>query len=116
VANNYTQLAQIVKKLKDGTLVGSVIWEQGILPHHYQTRFGDFLITISGNMFSSISTLESMPSLEVKRLDGRTIAKVGRNISATDQIPPDLETELRQLYSMLSDRSQDLEELLKIIP
>lgn len=114
MANNYTQLAQIVKKLKDGTLNRSVIWEDSVLPNTYQARLGDFLITIAGNMFTN-TTLGGMPKLEVKKLDGRTIADVGRN-PLGEHVPADLASDLSQLYSMLSDRSQDLDELLKIIP
>jgi len=116
VANNYSQIAQIVKKLRESTLKGSAAWEEGVVPNVYQTRFGDFLITIAGDGFGNINTISSFPRLEIKRLDGRNVAKLGGTNTIIDPIPAEIMGELRQLYSLLADRSKDLDELINIIP
>ena len=86
-------------------------------------RQGDFLIMVRGNkgVYSNPSTI-----LTVKRLDGSIVAEAAAGIANAlasvallsqnqNNLSPQSESMLNQLYTYLSDRSPDLDELLRLM-
>jgi hypothetical protein len=123
VVNTAAQLAQIINKLLQKTISGQQKWTPSVMANKYQARFGDFAVEISGQPgigTNYLSTLSSA-SIKVTKLDGSRVAEAGgtqsalSTLSGQDALDGTAQSNLNRLYSLVSDRSSDLDELLKLI-
>ena len=126
MGDNTLQIGQILDRLIRGSHNGTVNWSDGVAKDSYQTRFGNFLIVLSGNGYSppsanmlATNVFGTMPiRLEIKKLDGRSVATVGGNQMAnafTPGYPQEVLSKVASLYNIVADRSEDLDELLKLL-
>lgn len=120
--NNTPQLEAIIAKLLLKTESQAVAWSQSLTGGSYQTRFGDFIVQLSR---SGGAITGSNIHLKVSRLNGDAVAQAADGSSASiaalaaasggAALSPNAAAQLRRLYSLVGDRSKDLEELLNLI-
>lgn len=72
MTNNTLQLSKLLERLWAKTQAGDIHWEQLSDARSYQTRQGDFVISVTGNR---IGLGGPNTTLIVKKLDGRTVAQ-----------------------------------------
>lgn len=113
------QISQLITRIWDKTHSGELSWEQFSDRSKFQTRLGDFVISLSGskNLGSPITIV-----LSVRKLDGNTVANISvgpinvMNFTFEhEQLTPPSEATLRQLYSHLSNKNTDLDALLNLL-
>ena len=128
MADNTLQVAQIIDKLYVKTVNGSQKWSPSLIGGRYQARFGDYTVEIRGSL-SALSAATSNASsyeatIKITKLDGNVVAETGggaiaRSLSSLTGMSPALsqaaQSKLNQLYGLLADRSDDLDELLNLI-
>lgn len=117
--SNEIQVARLIERLIEKTKAGTLAWQPSSQPNTYQSRFGDFVIRISG---TSMGMLSSSEQLTVARLDGSVVERIGTGYatSATaimelSEIPPEVQKQLSRLYRMVADKNDDLEELIRML-
>jgi hypothetical protein len=121
VPNNSFQLSQLIGRLWERTQVGKVPWEQLSDQARFQTRQGDFLITVWGSLLPGFGVNQA--SLEVKRLNGVVVAQTGTGagnpfamtFGSAQGITDLARQQLNQLLEYLADRNTDLDELLRTL-
>lgn len=121
-SNNSIQLSQLISRLWQKTQAGSVAWEQLAAGTKYQARFGEYVIFVWGRSALGLGSDEA--SIEVKRLNGTTVAQGGVgtlnalatvNVLGQQALTPTAADDLRSLFTYLSTRNPDLDELLRLI-
>lgn len=123
VASNTIQLSQLITRLWERTQGGAVSWEQLSEGNKYQARMGDFVIFVWGTAMSGL--VPNQVSIEVKRLNGRQVSQanigglnvlLGTDLTGGQQtLTPSAAQDLHALFKYLSDRSPDLDELLRVL-
>lgn len=121
MAGSELQLAQLISRLLERTRAGRVKWESAYISGTFQTRFGSYVIQLSGQARNLL--LGGSIELVVKKLSGETIASTRSGpISAISSlnsshttVSPAAMQELTQLYDLVSDTSAELDELLSLI-
>jgi hypothetical protein len=125
VAASTTQVVDLIKKLWSHTESGGITWEQFADGRTFQTRSGDFVISLSSspNPFGGVGSSGGTPydvTITVKRLDGRQIfnastAQTNALHAFGDklEIPAASRATLAQLYNHLNNRDPDLDQLLR---
>jgi hypothetical protein len=120
VATSTQQISHLIARLLQKTQAKTVRWSQTASPGKYQIRFGDFSITISPLTMAHGGQREVM--LQVQKLSGEPVTSVstqqnalGAVILGHEAVDPLSASNLRQLYSMVADRNDDLDDLIKLI-
>lgn len=118
-SKNTSQVAQIIDRLWARTNEGTLKWTQlGGLPS-YETRLGDFSISIRGP--ATRTTIDKGLFMKIAKLDGTEVAQTGTGnalaiLSAGfTPLPPTSTAVLEKLWEYITNRSSDLDELLKIL-
>lgn len=109
------QIGTLVDKLIKSTASGKTKWETTVGGQSYQCRLGDFVIVMRG----SRSAIASDVTLNIKRLSGAVVANVSNNPYGFSFAGPSISdatrADLSKLFSMVDDRSDDLDELIKLL-
>lgn len=121
MANNALQTSQLIDRLWLKTQSGDLSWEQLSDRSNYQTRLGDYVISVSGVKGGLGGPVTN---LLVKKLDGRTVIKASTGLANAlstygtgeqDRLAPQAQDTLNRLFAHLSNRSTDIDELLRLI-
>lgn len=121
MAKNSFQIATLLERLWAKTREGSIKWDQLSDNASYETRLGDFSISVRGSPVGGL--LNQGVRLKVSRLDGKLVAAASTGSSSSISelldgfVPLTAESAsiLQQLYGFLTDRSQDMDELLRLL-
>lgn len=109
------QIGTLVQKLIQSTASGKTKWEASIGQHNYQCRLGDFVILMRG----SKNAIAAEVTLNVKRLSGTVVANISSSPYSFALPGPAVSDSTRvgleRLFSMVDDRSEDLDELIKLL-
>jgi hypothetical protein len=128
VAEMKMQLGQVIDKLLEKTKLGKQKWSPSLMANRYQARFGDFAVEISGIPVGSPASISSImsggdASIRITRLDGTVVAEAGggayrsvvAKIGGSSELEVASQNSLNNLYSLVANRSRDLDELLDLI-
>ena len=123
MASHTIQLSQLITRLWERTQSSALSWEQLSEGNKYQARMGDFVVFVWGSVLSGLAP--NQVSIEVKRLNGRLVAQAsigGLNAllgstgaGGQQALTPSATQDLQSLFKYLSDRSPDLDELLRVL-
>lgn len=124
-----TQLTELLNKLIDRTKSGTLGWSRSSASGKFQARSGDFVIYLEGDPNESImanaisATAANMgmqrTSMTIKKLDGKTVHEINQNINALSTMlgkssaSATLGSKINELYSLIANRDDDIEDLLK---
>ena len=118
--NNSSQLTKIIERLWFKTREGEMKWTQILGPTTFETRLGDFSITLNGPAMNV--NLDRAISINVKKLDGTDVAKSSTSQNALrslstgyTQITSQTQEVLKRLWEHVSNRDSELDELIKIL-
>jgi hypothetical protein len=119
VAVKPQQLTELISRLLEKTRQGEISWKSSVSSGSYVARFGGFQVRIEG----SRGLGGPSANLAVLRLDGSIVEQVSTNpfataaevISGRGPLSQEDRDNLQELYDVVSDRSTDIDELLRAI-
>jgi hypothetical protein len=118
VAISTEQLNLLVQRLYERTRVGAVKWDSTLGKNRYQTRFGDFVILLQADSIPIESNM--VITLDVKRLSGTFVTSITTSaftmVSRRTAISPDTQEALRNLFDLIDNKSDEIDELIGLIP
>lgn len=123
------QLIELLDKLLSNTKRGQLTWAESAASGRFQARSGDFVIYLDGdpNAFAATNALTTFAdigsisnvTLTIKKLNGKTIHEIDGNMNTLSSVlgrsssSPQLTRKISELYSLISSRDNDIDELLK---
>jgi hypothetical protein len=122
MSSNLGQMAQIVDRLLAKTQQSQVSWSRSSQRGLYQARFADYLVQIGGarsgvtqNVLSAVAGV----TFKVSTLNGGLIDEINSgpfaNALASPPVSDVLKSKLQQLYDLVADESDELNNLLRAI-
>lgn len=112
------QMNLLVQRLYERTRVGAVKWDSTLGKNRYQARFGDFIVLLQADN----SPLESnmVITLDIKRITGTFVASITTSmvtmISRRTNISAETQEALRNLFELIDNKSDEIAELIELIP
>src|SRR4051812_49034609 len=112
-------MAQLIGRLLEKTRSAQIKWERAAERGKFQSRFGDFVLLLSGTQYGGLMPNEA--TLNIQRLDGRPVGNLSTNpgaisiVSGTTTTSEITRSQLRELYGLVANSSDDLDELLRLI-
>lgn len=121
--NSSMQVAQVIDRLLSRTKNGNQSWKNSAVGNKYQTRIGDFTVEVTGQ---TSSIFPPSARIKITKLNGIVVAEAGSSSSGVvatisgragnpSYLDSHSQAKLNELYEILSNRSDDLDELLSLL-
>lgn len=120
MAANAGQLHKLIIRLLRKTQTKELTWERNSTQNGYRTRIGDFAVTVEKSA-TAFNPNSDEPQMTVTRLDGGIVAMTstsnpfGGILSSAAGVQPGTSKLLRDLWDLIANRDDDIEELLNLL-
>lgn len=115
MAASALQLHKLIKRLLEKSAARGLNWEPSTTGSSFRTRIGDFVVQIEQPALRSFGQ-GAEPTLTVTRIDGGHVATTGGINSMLSQpvvLQPGTVKMLLELWEMVANRDNDIDQLLK---